>query len=805
MPTVTIQPNAVALSVFDWTGTFTDVDEGVSTHDTDLTYISRSVSSSELDDGCELQFENSTAATLFSTARVRVMYRYVYPILSPENPVIDVDLRIGTTSVAKVSFSTRADPARHADVDDYDIVRTSNNYTELWFETDNNGNGFTQAEVASLVVRLQGSSNISPNEHRVTAVEIVLEYSEGGGSGGTTPVSFSDGFTIGDSWNVSGTDAINQASWSEGFVFSESWTISRSEGSGGDDIVPGADNNPPARTDTACRSCGTFAQVTESLIFYADGFAVPVVWNGVSTNATAISGAKLLPYVVAHRDRVWLYGDEPYVTGTVQTTAGITTIQFSTAPPAGILSKSISISGVTFGTNEQCSAIVTSVNGVQATLSLAPNQSLGTANFIVFSGTAGATLQWSDENNHASWTDTEMAVGRLDGDIPTGIASVSGFLLLFKRTKTWRFDYGIDPSDINDRALVVSSETRGLVAHRCCVVVEGTAYCLDQFGSGAAWWITRGGALFPIEIGGDISDVTAQGEEYELDWSKSSCWFGVYEPNTNSIWWFCTRMGDNYPKVAFVYNRPSVEGGDEPGRWMIHEFDHPCIMGVTAVGRDGVMRAFVACADPDNEDSLYLAALSGSYGDMATSSQSGTVRRKISNTVLDLGLHTELHAGSLVEINGEKRTVESDDTVQVTFTSSWDLTVVENKPWKAGWKPIATFKSIFISPDPAFAKVTVSQVAILTTFSNDDCVARLGIESDGNTQWFPVLAGAQNNTAAFPNDTVMAFLNPGVSGYRISIQLTLESPGGDQDYINSVDVLRHKRTDPTSGWPSEMP
>lgn len=789
MPETTVLPDAVTLGVHA-TGAYTDIDEGVASHNGNIDYIQlTSVGSSVV-----IDFASPSGTPPYT----RICFRAVVSNSSGVQYVtVTATLLIDGAAVNEATI----DMLSGTGFGIISVCTAVSSYTQA------------QANGASLRIRissakeggvtdLEDPSIAAAASARVTAADMTVEWAD------ATGLSFAEGVIFGDVWTVAGAGAANSPTWSDTVQFADTWAVTRTAGGGSGDIVPGPSDNPAARTNLACRSCGSMTQVTESLIFYADGFASPVTWDGASASATTVSGAKLLPYVVAHRDRVWLFGEEPYVTGTVKTVAGVTQIEFSTAPPAGVLGKNIAISDVKFGPDSHCQSTIINVNGVLATLSTAPNFNYDAAKFIIFSGTAGSTLQWSDANDHTSWTDAVLPVGRLDGDIPTGIASVSGFVMLFKRSKTYRFDYGTDPNDTNDRALVVSSETRGLVAHRCCVVIEGTAYCMDQFGSGdgqAGWWITRGGALFPIEIGGDVSPVTASGETYQLDWSKSSCWFGVYEPQTNSVWWFCTKQGDNLPKVAFIYNRPQVEGGDESGRWMLAEFEHPCIAGVTAVGHDGVMRAYIVCADPNNEETLYLTALANAYGDMATSSQTGTVAKQVSGTVLDLGKHVTFHAGMLVEINGVKRTVKSDTGIQVTFSTTWGTTEVVDKTWRAGWKPKATFKTIYISPEPSYTTTTVSQCHALFIRGNTDAELRIGFESDGGVNWLPVLGGAADATGRFANYERLVSMNVGISGYEISMILELLSPGGADDMVHAVDILRHKRKYPASELPSEMP
>lgn len=658
--------------------------------------------------------------------------------------------------------------------------------------------------ILSLDLEVDSLSDLFGRLACISAVALEVESGGGGGGGGgggSASVSGSDSITFGESATVSGSGSSSSVSASDSITFAETASDpSRTGGGGGGDIATG-------RTDIACRACGAIVQIREDLILYADGLGAPVTWNGVSgTSTTLAGGVKNLAFPVAVRDRVWLFGDEPYMTGTVSTTAGVATITTSTTWPSSTLGKPVAIEGTDFDSPATCYTVVKQVNGNQVTLAKAPIATVASADFIVFGGTALATLQWSAENNHASYPDAVLPVGRLDGDLPTGAAGLAGSIVMFKRQHAYRFDYGFDPNEINDRSLTVLSETRGLVANKSCVVIEGTAYCMDQFGDGgygeAGFWVTRGGALFPLAIGRPVAPFTAAGADYELDWGKSSCWFGWYSPASNSICWAATRNGKDFPDIAFEYFRPNVEGSDEPGRWSVREYDHYLMGAVTCVGGDGVLRPYLVVADKDNPIDLYLCADANTKGDMALTAQYGTVVSKTSSTVLKLNKHTKMQVGTIIEINGQKRTVTVDDTVNVTVSKAWTVEVA-GKSWIAGFRPRVTFKTIAISTDPGYSIVHLDQIHALFDKQHSEASLTVSLVADGKSaDWKPMDCGAATAAGKFRTDELLVNINPGIQGYNIEATFVLLSPEGE-DFVYQIELSRHKYTEPPIGSASE--
>lgn len=552
-----------------------------------------------------------------------------------------------------------------------------------------------------------------------------------------------------------------------------------------------------------CRSCGAFARVSESVLVYADGQDVPQEWDGTSQSVVPLSNAKKLAFPGTVRDRLFLFGDEPYTTGTVDTVGGVVQINKVDGNwPNSVLGKAISIDGVSFGSDGACQSVIKNINGKEATLSDPPNSHANNRTFIVHGGTDPSVLQWSDVGDHTTFSDAAIPVGQADGDIPSGLFVIADFVVMAKRGRLYRFDFDERPSA--DGIITEISSTRGLLSNKCAVVVDGLAYCMDQF-PGSYFYITAGSRLFTFNIGKDIADAI-EGTDYTLDWSKAVCWFAWFSPDSYSVCWAVTRDGEPYPDIVIEYFRPNVEGGDEPGRWNVREYDHYLLAATEAVVcHDGVSRPVIVCADKENSARLFLTMDGGKYGDMALKAEMGSVVRKVTENVYELGEHTEFERGQIVEVGSQALSVDSDDTEtgQTTFTADFEGDVVGSS-WLSGWRKMARFRTTDIRPVRPEQRVCVSQVHLDFEKASGLGFCEISVHPDGNMQFEPLYAGGSKGDylqARFRDNELgerVISISPGSEGYGVQVEIGLKTPDGT-DYVHSMSVLALKQTEGNSG------
>ena len=804
MPLLTIFPVAVT----GWRGAAADIDEGVATHDSDGTYIddkgpdctSLPGTNTSLNGTVSFPAPNNPVGTKIRYLTVKVAYRTTKNTTSANGLAMSL---FWTDSVA----ANNAGPSAFCLSKSYQAKSGPVGTVQP--------NGVGSDTVSGISVQIQGEIGTPGScaeenrgcQIRITAMEIEVFYESpgggdggGGGGSGIGPISATDQLTFTESLAVvSGTGSTSSISATESLTFSETASFVSSQG-----------NIATGRTDIACRACGTFVPVREDLILYADGHAQPVTWDGVSATTTSLAQPKKLQFPVSSRNRVFLYGDEPYDTGTVTTVAGSTQLILNTGNwPAGVLGKPIAIEGVNFVRSDgtlNCQAVITVINNTLATVSDAPDTSFAAANFIVFGATAGAELQWSADGDHVTWTDPVIPVNQFDGDLPTGAFALADWVIVCKRRWTGRFDWAIDPRlpPNGDGLLSTIAEERGLVSNKSVVVLEGTAYLMDQQPN--YFWFTRGGALFPFDIGLPIKNALEAGGEYEIDWTKSACWFAWHSPKPNSVCFAATLKGESYPRVVFEYMRPNIDGllgpDAQAAYWVVRIYHHYIRGAVNAVDSAGVIRAFIACADRDSPTSIWVTEDDNEFGDMATGFASGTVVSQTDSKTLVVGKHTALHKGSLIEIDrSQTRTISTDNGN--TITVSADITGnVALKKWRAGFRPKARFRTVYIEPQPNWARARMEAAYCHWEKSNADAELKLIVRSDANADWAKELGASADSTGTFQATERVTGLAPGVSGYAIDVELDLVSPDG-KDPVRSLEMLVRKFRTPPLGDPAE--
>jgi hypothetical protein len=538
-------------------------------------------------------------------------------------------------------------------------------------------------------------------------------------------------------------------------------------------------------------TCGTFARPTENDLIFADGITYPQLWNGVSGATTELTTAKILPFVVVSANRVFLYGSEPYNTGRVATTAGVATVTHDTTDwPATVVGKPISVDGVTWG--GKCSATIVSVAGKVATVTAAASATVSSAVYVVFRGTSGDILQWTDAGSPSSFRTATFAVGQTDGDISTGAFAIGTSVYCAKRSILYRFDWFPDPED--EPNLAVVTDLHGMVGAKSVAVVEGTAYVMDQ--NKPYLYATRGGQLFSFEIGGPIANALQPGGVAELDWDAGSCWFAWHSPIPDSICWAATLKGEPLPRVVIEYFRPAIEGSGEAGVLALRVYNHYLLDAVNTIFPDGTRKVALLVADPNDTTKTWLAHDEGLFGDMAAVAQSGTVTQ-IDNGNLVVGAHTPLQAGDLVEVStGRIFSVSGDDGNTITLVNKATADVA-GLTWRAGWRPTVRWRSIWLSPEPIWALTDVQELALAFTRVSAEALLKVRTyNEDGPGLWDTVLGGGREDGSADITEAT-ARVAPGTRGYQVGIEIQLESPQG-QDMVHAAYATVRKRWDETS-------
>lgn len=809
MASETLQPTGLSSSA-KWTGAVTNIDEGTLSHDSDATTISVSGVNQPvgLTDAATIDFADPTI-TGVTEFTVNTVFKSSNTYGTCSDPIILVIEALINGVTQKFTY-TQSDGST-ATTTKVGTAAKKGYYFRLsltYKKSDNGGGVWSAAEINSLQVRLTSyeARTLRPvaagcisgvEDLFITAVDVAV-------NNGTTgqPPAITEAVQFSDSFRVDGSGVSNPGlSISEEVSFSDAWAVGGdgAGGSGGGDVGDDGTGNPidTGRTDMTCRSCGTFARVTEALIVYADGFGVPVSWDGISNSVTDLSSAKVLQFVAASRGRLALYGEEPYNSGTVTTIAGNKVITTSASWAASLVGKTLSINGVTFGESELCSSVIKSINGTAVTLTTVPNHSVSGGQFIVYGGSGGSVVQLSNENDHATFDASAIPVGQSDGDISTGLFALDDFLVCTKRGRTYRVDWADDFSDVNPEQVLVTelADAKGCVGPHAGVVREGQLYLMDF--CPPYFWATRGARGFWIDLGLPVTPLISPGGDYELDFTKSFCWPSWWSPIPDSICWACTLLGEPYPRVVFEYFKPQTEGGEEPGRWSVRVYHHYVMSAENSVGSDGVCRAWLTLADRQDPNTVWIVTDDGKYGDMATHSASGTVTRRVSPKVLDLGHHVAMERGAVLEIDGEEAVILSTSTDEVTLDADFSFSDDEivGKTWRGGWRAPVTFRTIHLFPEPGMFHSAVEQVHC--AFAHNDGILELSVFSDEDDAFSPTVAHGEYTPTAdvrFTGTGRLVSLSPNISGYNTQVELRMQTPDGT-DMVYTVDIVCGKPVD----------
>ncbi len=180
---------------------------------------------------------------------------------------------------------------------------------------------------------------------------------------------------------------------------------------------------------------------------------------------------------------------------------------------------------------------------------------------------------WSEVNQAEYWGsqnyDGTLSNSTRIGDdgepLTAGVALGLGLGVLFaKPTRLYLHRYSQSPNPPwlgGDGQIIPLASRRGAFGDRSMYVVDGIAYGMDQFG---VWRLTPPSE--PVEIGGPI----------KLDWkvlnqNQADNFHIGYDPAERWIYFFVVRIGETYPKLAYIFDL-------ERGEWVgTREWD----LGVT--------------------------------------------------------------------------------------------------------------------------------------------------------------------------------------------------------------------------------
>jgi hypothetical protein len=311
----------------------------------------------------------------------------------------------------------------------------------------------------------------------------------------------------------------------------------------------------------------------------------------------------------SHQDRLFLAGEEPYCQGSVSLTAGSRIVRgIGTEWPVSLggglrpleadlivtsgqlppdyvrpivqqgAGRLLWVSGAGKGYE------IAGVDPEAQTLTLAEawaGQTDPYADYAIRAAPAERRLLYfSEAAQPGSWPAINAVSVQEDGDDIVGLMSRGSFLYILCRRHTYKLTFQDGPS--SDGFLFLS-QGRGCANNRSWVVVDQTAYLLDEAGV----WSFAGGA--------EAQDLSALIQDFfdpdrgrgglAIRWQAARWFHACYEPGRQLLRWFVTLSGSGLPRHALVLE-------PKRGGWWIEEY--PFAIGASCLAPlDGERRVFL--------------------------------------------------------------------------------------------------------------------------------------------------------------------------------------------------------------------
>jgi hypothetical protein len=275
------------------------------------------------------------------------------------------------------------------------------------------------------------------------------------------------------------------------------------------------------------------------------------------------------PFLAFHLNRMWAAGEQPYAEGSAAVVRFSAAVAgYGTNWPASLAGRFFYVPGASR------SYEIAAVDPVAQTLTLAePWEDAGDpfAEYAVRPAPAEAGLVYfSEAGLPEAWPPTNALSLPEDGDEVTALMPYRSFLYVLKRRQMYRVTAQADP--LLD-GFVFRAVGRGCVNHRSWVVVEQTAYLMDEAGV----YRFSGGDEAEV-LSTPVQNLFRRDDPRSICWAAARYFHAAYDPSQEVIRWYVSLRGEYLPRHALclAYNL---------GRWWVEEYAVP--VGASCVGRAG--------------------------------------------------------------------------------------------------------------------------------------------------------------------------------------------------------------------------
>lgn len=275
------------------------------------------------------------------------------------------------------------------------------------------------------------------------------------------------------------------------------------------------------------------------------------------------------PFLAYHIDRMWYMGSQAFAEGSIAVTKFSTIITgYGTRWPSTFAGRFLYVGGAS-GFYE-----IESVDPVTQTLTLTELYVGDTdpyAEYSIRPAPVEDDIIYFSEAGYPEAVPPFNAMSLpMDGDQVTGGMPYRSFLYILKRRTMYRLTAQSDPAL---DGFVFRTGGRGCVNNRCWVVVEQSAYLMDD------------GGVYKFN-GGDEAEALSSPIQnlFRRDNPGAICWAGAryfhaaHDLQGETIRWFVSLRGEYLPHHAICF-------GYKTNRWWIEEYPVP--IGASCVGRSG--------------------------------------------------------------------------------------------------------------------------------------------------------------------------------------------------------------------------
>ncbi len=275
------------------------------------------------------------------------------------------------------------------------------------------------------------------------------------------------------------------------------------------------------------------------------------------------------PFIAPYLDRMWFAGEQSFAEGSVSLIQYSTFVQgYGTRWPSTFVNRLFYVGGT------GVSYAISAVDVANQTLTLGEEYQGETDLFAEYAIRPPPSERRIVNFSEAGLPEAVPAYNGLalpqDGDAVTGLMPYRSFLYVLERRSMFRITAQNDP--LLD-AFVFQVGGRGCVNNRCWVVVERTAYLMDD---GGCYRFTGGDDAEAIST--PIQDLFRRNSTGAICWAGSRYFHANLDLQGETIRWFVSLRGEYLPRHALCF-------AYKAGKWWIEEYPVP--IGASCVGRSG--------------------------------------------------------------------------------------------------------------------------------------------------------------------------------------------------------------------------